>query len=641
MYLNKKISISLMMGFIVVLFLFVKESKANDSIGFLPVEITRILDSDLNEYLGIVTPQMYGAVGDGIQDDSDSLKKCITYAKENGYIVFLPIGTYVVSPSVLQFELYDGESIVILGCGQNSCIKRKDNSLREKWSQIFTFIINPKFEPAHDVQLNNFCIDSNRRNQSNATDGHEYEASMDISIRNGKGISNPSRQYLDRFVVKDMRFYDPVADCINISGSKNINIKNILLDGIIATGRGGTRNDIGITANPLGDVFITNCNVSSMHYEYNGDIDDEDIICYHVNNSVFGAFSIAGRLDMICEGIIVNKYIIFYGVRDVKISNSTVALGNKNYFISPQFKSNIAFTNVIFKSRLNDTKATYIFIRNGINCICQECSFLYTGEYNLDTDRDGVTDHIDGYPLELMAGADSCLTLNQCKVDNGFWCSVYNNGSRLIMKNMLIETYYMIRLHVLENYNNCYMRFENVELGDRNKYLFSLLSIVDDFVIDGEINCTNHDFYVGADPTRFRDYFFKHLKGDFSRVFNIDGPYDYSYLRKNAPESEDEGCICTFFKGDRFIYIGNDYKSMPDEWVINKTGVLEVFSPDGDNESSMTINDIITSIGSGFGSTLERPDCILSIGYSYFDTDLQMPIFWNGLNWVKANGDEV
>lgn len=49
------------------------------------------------DLLNYVTPEMFGAVGDGITDDSNALQECINYAFANKLIVFLPAKTYGVS----------------------------------------------------------------------------------------------------------------------------------------------------------------------------------------------------------------------------------------------------------------------------------------------------------------------------------------------------------------------------------------------------------------------------------------------------------------------------------------------------------------------------------------------------------------
>lgn len=57
-----------------------------------------------------VTPKMFGAVGDGITDDTVSLQAAITYAENNGLLLFLPKGNYIFSD-----RLFIRKPITIMG----------------------------------------------------------------------------------------------------------------------------------------------------------------------------------------------------------------------------------------------------------------------------------------------------------------------------------------------------------------------------------------------------------------------------------------------------------------------------------------------------------------------------------------------
>jgi hypothetical protein len=42
-----------------------------------------------------------------------------------------------------------------------------------------------------------------------------------------------------------------------------------------------------------------------------------------------------------------------------------------------------------------------------------------------------------------------------------------------------------------------------------------------------------------------------------------------------------------------------------------------------------------------YGTTTNRPTIALQIGLMYFDTTLNIPIWWNGKKWVNASGTAV
>ena len=76
------------------------------------------LDSVIDGY---VTPQMFGAKGNGAVDDTDAINQAIEYAGNNG-IVFFPEGTYLVSSS-MSSNLDESKRYVAIGIYQKENLK--------------------------------------------------------------------------------------------------------------------------------------------------------------------------------------------------------------------------------------------------------------------------------------------------------------------------------------------------------------------------------------------------------------------------------------------------------------------------------------------------------------------------------------
>lgn len=86
--------------------------------GELDELITSTINSNLADLMrkteDVVTPKMFGAVGDSITDDTDSIQKALDYASTNGKCVYIPAGQYRVTDSLTlkdTINLYgDGQS---------------------------------------------------------------------------------------------------------------------------------------------------------------------------------------------------------------------------------------------------------------------------------------------------------------------------------------------------------------------------------------------------------------------------------------------------------------------------------------------------------------------------------------------------
>lgn len=66
-----------------------------------------------------VTPQMYGAKGDGVTDDTDAIRAARTAAIDNKKALYFPTGIYLIRDSI---ELWSGAEI--FGCGEKSIITK-------------------------------------------------------------------------------------------------------------------------------------------------------------------------------------------------------------------------------------------------------------------------------------------------------------------------------------------------------------------------------------------------------------------------------------------------------------------------------------------------------------------------------------
>lgn len=88
-----------------------------------------------------------------------------------------------------------------------------------------------------------------------------------------------------------------------------------------------------------------------------------------------------------------------------------------------------------------------------------------------------------------------------------------------------------------------------------------------------------------------------------------------------------ENCVLDYQGGS----LNNGKLIYNDTFVL---GIVNINNISTDGNIKHLYNPIIS------GNTLDRPNNV-TIGFQYFDTDLNVPIWWTGTNWVTANGDSV
>lgn len=105
--------------------------------------------SDMVDAINYVTPEEYGAVGDGVTDDTAAIQAAIDSAYTSGKIVRLSRKTYLTEVIAIKNPTYN---LIIEGCGYGTVLKRKSNQ---------TGVINVQGTSAVDVIIRNLTVDGN------------------------------------------------------------------------------------------------------------------------------------------------------------------------------------------------------------------------------------------------------------------------------------------------------------------------------------------------------------------------------------------------------------------------------------------------------------------------------------------------
>lgn len=141
-----------------------------------------------------VTPEMFGAVGDGVADDTDAINAALNSGYKN---IYLSGGEYLIDPaSFIKSEetsekigLKIPSGVTIHGC--NSTIKLKEASLETGYTMLATsnyktLNYNEDIESVENIVIKNLNIDGNADNLSNthSATGIAIYKGLNITIEN-------------------------------------------------------------------------------------------------------------------------------------------------------------------------------------------------------------------------------------------------------------------------------------------------------------------------------------------------------------------------------------------------------------------------------------------------------------------------
>lgn len=144
----------------------------------------------LEEIRTYVTPQMFGAIGDGITDDYESFKLACDYINERGGKLVIPVGTYAISKG-LVFD----KGVQIEGeCSEKVVIQALSN-----FTPVNNSIISFYHENDHcdNISLKNVTILGNGDNTAclSVYSGYDYAEFINLHIR-GVGSSSDGIRFL-------------------------------------------------------------------------------------------------------------------------------------------------------------------------------------------------------------------------------------------------------------------------------------------------------------------------------------------------------------------------------------------------------------------------------------------------------------
>lgn len=297
----------------------------------LQEEVNNYLDTHIQELLSGIKyydlPEKYGAMGDGVNNDTEAFNSCISNCKEHNLVMYLMPGkTYLLEPIILNGITLYGNMATVKMTTQTSTVRFL--TLTGEGTNIHDLIVigdqdthTPESEQIHGV----YIIDANKVLCENIfvtntmgdgfyIGGFEGESSninlvncaCDKVYRNGISIVWADNVSIDRFVGKNIQGTEPMA-CITIEGNNNTNnTTNINIGDVVCE---NTSRGVGITcrgnelSGHINNVYVKNIksyplvvtysevNDNSVTYPNSGNIFTVDSVIGNTEAEIFGSFN--------------------------------------------------------------------------------------------------------------------------------------------------------------------------------------------------------------------------------------------------------------------------------------------------------------------------------------------------------------
>ena len=454
-------------------------------------------DTKIEDFLfsDLINVKNFGAIGDGITDDTLAIKEATNYINENGGILYFPLGTYYVNVSNNE------ESIMHIESDKKIIIDFFCSTILLKENQYSSYnIINANNCSLVELR-NGFLVgDRKKHDYTTISSTHEFgygiffsqtisgEAfNMDISDMTGDAIINKNGESTGTITINQSNLHHCRRQGISILDSDIVNIRNTKIHHIGTFDNiNGTAPQSGIDIEPasgtntINKVSIDNVtikdttsfgiinvrdDIGSIDIS-NSDIDDAHLTNTNIKDSKLKYNKTSGIL---LNGVKINNTNIELTTPNQtlyiskSIINNCIIEGPENDIAGRALVSNTQVNNTQFKNLLgtgnyssNSISDFGVIFRNAFNYTSnssdnryENCAIIYAGEVEAKNSYvENSYIFIDAYAVPTILEnieINNCETSSNSVADltlNG--CTINNSGTFGNCKKHLLNTYFSI-----------------------------------------------------------------------------------------------------------------------------------------------------------------------------------------------------
>jgi len=213
--------------------------------------VDRVLTSRLQD---IVSVKDFGAVGDGVTDDTAEIQAALNYGIANGKAVYMPSGVYMFGGPPINPTFINGKSLSIFGDGPElTIIKEIPGSTQVRGSFNATFYFAATNVTVPQISVRNLTCDKSGSGTIPSTPGSfQYQQAHCFSVfASGTGVIN-------KVIFENVVTKDKIGAGINLSAGQidQAFIQNV--HGIDFLYTGGQRGDLEFQAS-VGQLTVVGC----------------------------------------------------------------------------------------------------------------------------------------------------------------------------------------------------------------------------------------------------------------------------------------------------------------------------------------------------------------------------------------------